>query len=263
MDRASLFLTKNDPVEYRLRHLRDERLEGVLTAAANAAATGSRAPLPPSASLASSPAAASPALPTKAATTAIVRRLSKPEVDQNSGQVKVRRVFTAVDCGPISNPDGLRNQCEGGTLQGMSRALLEEATWDEQKVTSVNSDELPRSPLQLRAARNERGPAKSSRRRSYRRGRVVHYRYLFRPLAMPSSTQPVHAFVSCPLRPFESRPHWAHSRAIMNLFRSRCPGRHALDSYLKNILFFSISFFSHQSLPHALRSKEQLANASA
>jgi CO/xanthine dehydrogenase Mo-binding subunit len=40
--------------------------------------------------------------------------------------------------GPISNPDGLRNQVEGGALQGMSRALMEEVTWDDQKVTSVD-----------------------------------------------------------------------------------------------------------------------------
>ncbi|HJT88299.1 MAG TPA: hypothetical protein VJ732_10595, partial [Bryobacteraceae bacterium] len=39
---------------------------------------------------------------------------------------------------PISNPDGLRNQLEGGALQGASRALLEEVTWDDQKVTSVD-----------------------------------------------------------------------------------------------------------------------------
>jgi CO/xanthine dehydrogenase Mo-binding subunit len=43
-----------------------------------------------------------------------------------------------VDVGPISNPDGLRNQIEGGTLQGVSRALLEEVTWDDKKVTSVD-----------------------------------------------------------------------------------------------------------------------------
>ena len=35
----------------------------------------------------------------------------------------VKRLVIAKDCGPISNPDGLRNQLEGGALQGMSRAL--------------------------------------------------------------------------------------------------------------------------------------------
>src|SRR5262249_40995140 len=54
------------------------------------------------------------------------------------GQVTVKRMVIANDCGPISNPDGLRNQLEGGALQGMSRALLEEVVWDEVKVTSVD-----------------------------------------------------------------------------------------------------------------------------
>ena len=48
------------------------------------------------------------------------------------------RLVVAQDCGPISNPDGVRNQIEGGALQGLSRALGEEVTWDEQKVTSVD-----------------------------------------------------------------------------------------------------------------------------
>ena len=53
-----------------------------------------------------------------------------------NGKVQVRKFFVALDCGPISNPDGVRNQIEGGVLQGMSRALLEEVTWDETRVTS-------------------------------------------------------------------------------------------------------------------------------
>ena len=44
----------------------------------------------------------------------------------------------AQDCGPISNPAGLRNQIEGGILQGMSRALSEEVTWDDRQVTSID-----------------------------------------------------------------------------------------------------------------------------
>ena len=50
----------------------------------------------------------------------------------------MKRIWVAIDAGPISNPDGLRNQAEGGALQGMSRALGEEVTWDDQKVTSVD-----------------------------------------------------------------------------------------------------------------------------
>ena len=60
------------------------------------------------------------------------------EVDQDTGKISVKRIVLANDSGPISNPDGLKNQIEGGTLQGMSRALMEEVTWDDQKVTSFD-----------------------------------------------------------------------------------------------------------------------------
>ena len=60
------------------------------------------------------------------------------EVNQDTGKITVKRMWVAIDVGPISNPDGLRNQAEGGALQGMSRALGEEVTWDNQKVTSVD-----------------------------------------------------------------------------------------------------------------------------
>ena len=54
-----------------------------------------------------------------------------------------KRLVVAQDCGPISNPDGMRNQLEGGALQGLSRALGEEVTWDDRKVTSIDWADLP------------------------------------------------------------------------------------------------------------------------
>jgi nicotinate dehydrogenase subunit B len=59
-------------------------------------------------------------------------------VDQASGEIRVRRIVGSQDCGPISSPDGMKNQIEGGALQGMSRALGEAVTWDDTKVTSVD-----------------------------------------------------------------------------------------------------------------------------
>jgi CO/xanthine dehydrogenase Mo-binding subunit len=64
--------------------------------------------------------------------------VAEVELDQTSGRVNPRRFVVAQDCGPISNPDGMRNQIEGGTLQGLSRALGEEVTWDANKVTSID-----------------------------------------------------------------------------------------------------------------------------
>jgi CO/xanthine dehydrogenase Mo-binding subunit len=59
-------------------------------------------------------------------------------VNVETGEIKPKRFTVALDSGPISNPDGLRNQTEGGILQGMSRALLEEVTWDDKRVTSTD-----------------------------------------------------------------------------------------------------------------------------
>lgn len=129
---------KVDPVEYRLRHLQHKRLIGVLKAAASAANWDSR-PSPRSGNsktgIATGRGVACVAYEGNNGYTGIVVQVA---VDQGSGKVSVKRMSVAIDAGPISNPDGLRNQAEGGALQGMSRALGEEVTWDREKVTSVD-----------------------------------------------------------------------------------------------------------------------------
>ena len=75
--------------------------------------------------------------------------VAEVDVNQDTGVVAVRRLVIANDSGPISNPDGLRNQLEGGALQGISRTLLEEVTWDDQKITSI--DWRTYKPLYLNA----------------------------------------------------------------------------------------------------------------
>src|SRR5207342_1012491 len=67
-----------------------------------------------------------------------VAMVADVEIDQASGKVTAKRLVVAQDCGPISNPDGMRNQMEGGALQGLSRALGEEVTWDDRRVTSID-----------------------------------------------------------------------------------------------------------------------------
>ncbi len=132
------FHSKADPVEYRLRHLSNERVVDVLKAAAKAANWDARpSPRPgmKKAGLATGRGVACVAYEGDNGYTGIVTEV---EVDQDSGKIAVKRVFVAIDAGPISNPDGLKNQAEGGALQGMSRALLEEVTWDGQKVTSID-----------------------------------------------------------------------------------------------------------------------------
>jgi CO/xanthine dehydrogenase Mo-binding subunit len=73
--------------------------------------------------------------------------VAEVDVHLDTGVVDVKRLVIAVDAGPISNPDGLRNQAEGGALHGMSRALFEEVTWDDEKVTSLDWRTYPTVPV--------------------------------------------------------------------------------------------------------------------
>ena len=74
---------------------------------------------------------------------AYVATIADVEVRPASGHVRVRRACVAFDCGLIVNPDGLRNQIEGATIQGISRSLLEAATYDDRAVTSVDWKSYP------------------------------------------------------------------------------------------------------------------------
>jgi CO/xanthine dehydrogenase Mo-binding subunit len=64
--------------------------------------------------------------------------VAEVQVELATGKIIVKRMVVAIDAGPVSNPDGLRNQSEGGALQGLSRALGEEVTWDDHNVTSID-----------------------------------------------------------------------------------------------------------------------------
>jgi CO/xanthine dehydrogenase Mo-binding subunit len=138
---------KADPLKYRLRHLREERVIGVLKAATKAANWETRpSPKPgnPKTGEVTGRGVACVAYEGDNGYTAIVAEVA---VHQDTGKVSVKRLWVAIDAGPISNPDGLRNQAEGGALQGMSRALGEEVTWDDQSVTSVDWSTYHSLPL--------------------------------------------------------------------------------------------------------------------
>jgi CO/xanthine dehydrogenase Mo-binding subunit len=127
-----------DPVAYRLDHLKDRRLIEVLQAVARKAGWDPR-PSPrrklSSTGIASGRGIACVLYEGDNGYCALAAYV---DVDQATGAVSVKRLVAGVDVGPISNPDGLRNQIEGGTLQGVSRALVEEVTWDDKKVTSID-----------------------------------------------------------------------------------------------------------------------------
>ena len=69
---------------------------------------------------------------------------------------RVTRLVASQDCGPISIPDGMKNQIEGGALQGLSRALGEAVTWDATKVTSDRLADVPQPHARAPRCRRSR-----------------------------------------------------------------------------------------------------------
>lgn len=136
-----------DPVAYRLDHLNDPRLIEVLKAVARKADWDTRPSPRPGLSKTGVVAGRGIACVLYEGDNGYCALAAHVEVDQDTGAVVVKRLVPGIDVGPISNPDGLRNQVEGGTLQGVSRALLEEVTWDENKVTSVDWQTYSSLPL--------------------------------------------------------------------------------------------------------------------
>ena len=129
---------KADPVEYRVRHLSHARLREIVLAAAKAASWDTRPSPKPSVARTGIVSGRGIACVAYEGENGYAAMVVEAEVDQDTGKVAVKRIVVSNDCGPISNPDGLRNQLEGGALQGMSRVLGEEATWDDEKVTSFD-----------------------------------------------------------------------------------------------------------------------------
>jgi CO/xanthine dehydrogenase Mo-binding subunit len=129
---------KADPVAFRVHHLSDARLSDVVKAAAQAARWENRFSPKANATRTGTVTGRGIACVAYEGNNGYAAIVAEVSVDLESGRVTPQSFTVAVDCGPISNPDGLRNQTEGGILQGMSRALLEEIKWDSKQITSTN-----------------------------------------------------------------------------------------------------------------------------
>jgi len=64
-------------------------------------------------------------------------------VDRANGEISVKRVTCAHDCGQVINPDAVKAQIEGNILQTLSRTLHEEIAFDRRRVTSVDWASYP------------------------------------------------------------------------------------------------------------------------
>jgi len=146
-----------DPIEFRIRHLKDTRGVAVLRAAAARAGWIPRPSPHPGAGAAPSGFGRGMSYVKYENARTYVAAVAEVEADRRSGQIRVNRVVVAHDCGQIINPDGVRAQIEGCVIQTTSRALKEELKWDRSRVTSLDwvsypiltFPEVPRVEIEL------------------------------------------------------------------------------------------------------------------
>ncbi|WP_182086487.1 molybdopterin cofactor-binding domain-containing protein [Aureimonas sp. ME7] len=125
-----------DPVEYRLRHLTDERAREVVSRAA--AGFGWQAGQAPPRGHGYGFAFAR--YKNLAAYCAVAMEVM---VEPDTGRVRMLRAHAAVDAGEVVNPDGIANQVQGGIVQSASWTLYEAVTFDRTRVTSVDWSTYP------------------------------------------------------------------------------------------------------------------------
>ncbi len=124
-----------DPIEFRLRYVKDKRDIAVIIGAAEKANWETR-PSPRPGQTGSKVSGRGIAYAQRNGTRVAV--IAEVDVDRASGKIWARKFTVAHDCGQIINPDGLRKCIEGNIVQGVSRTLWEEVHFDTKAVTSVD-----------------------------------------------------------------------------------------------------------------------------
>jgi nicotinate dehydrogenase subunit B len=134
MDELAL-AAKADPVDFRLRHMDDPRARDVIAAAAERfgwskfqkqRGRGRGFGYARYKNLASYCAIA-----------------IEVEVDRESGHIRPIRCVAAIDAGEAVNPDGIRNQTEGGIIQSISWSLYEAVAFDTTRIKSRDWSTYP------------------------------------------------------------------------------------------------------------------------
>jgi CO/xanthine dehydrogenase Mo-binding subunit len=130
-----------DPIEFRLKHLDEERAKAVLTEAAKKAGWDTRPSPKKSAGKGDIATGRGVGLSTRNGT--YVGTVAEVEVNRKTGAVRVTRFVCAHDCGLIINPEALRTTIEANLIQSLGRSLKEEVTFDRSNVTSVDWKTYP------------------------------------------------------------------------------------------------------------------------
>lgn len=125
-----------DPVEFRLKYLKEEKIRGVLKAAADKFGW----------TPAKTPSGRGFGVSCGIDAGTFVAHIAEVAVDKNSGQVQVKRVICAQDMGLVVNPEGAKIQMEGCITMGLGYALTEDIHFKGGQIFETNFDtyELPR-----------------------------------------------------------------------------------------------------------------------
>jgi nicotinate dehydrogenase subunit B len=117
---------KMDPLEFRLKNLKDERMKAVLTAVATAFGWGKNKSAPN----------CGYGIAAGFEKGGYVATCAEVSFDRESGKVKLARVVEAFECGAIVNPDQLKNQIEGSIVMGIGGALFEAIDFDNGRIVN-------------------------------------------------------------------------------------------------------------------------------
>ena len=121
-----------DPVGFRLAHLTDPRARRVLTEAAAMAGWGTRGRR--------DGIGYGAGVARYSGVAGYCAAVAEVEADTD---IRVRRLWLAVDVGRVINPDGVINQVEGGAVQSVSWTLREQVRFDRDRITSAGWDSYP------------------------------------------------------------------------------------------------------------------------
>ena len=125
-----------DPFEFRLEHLEDPRGRAVIESVRELAeGFPSR---PPVAVANNQHVGRGMAFARYKNLSTYLALVAEVVVDEDSGTINLRHVFAAVDAGQTINPDGIKNQVEGGIVQTASWTLKEEVRFSPDRIESVD-----------------------------------------------------------------------------------------------------------------------------